>query len=505
MKREFPFSVRPLWIGVALAAVVLIGSGIWFWSLGSPRPEDQGTSVHLAEVRGTVEVQSASSTDWRAATEGEEVQVGETLRTGDSSSANIEWGDRGESRLEAQTQLTVSAIPNDPLATSQVVIRLRLSSGRVWSRLLKVFDLQSVFSVETNGVVATTRGTTFGVEASSSGTRVAVTESVVAVSVGTASSSTLVRDNQMTTVTAKRTASGVQIIPLDDTWVQQNTLKDAAYDAALRTSIRARFNARIPQAPEFLVEWSEQLHLAFAPRSAQDEVRLTMFEYQLARLLQDPSHVDQMPNTNGWEYGNLVGDTSIAQALRSVRFAIFLTAPGSGAAATPSIVDVLRRVRGDLLVQAAAADGMSSTEATSYAGALDLDDRIDALAASFQLQPDDVRQVEQGIDVWISQLKNEEGNSEKFRAKIEALQYRVAGFDSLFSSSTGMATSTPSSGPDLQNLSASTSQIQLWHDTPFTKTSPSSTTSTAESASATTTSSTKMDVGPGRQNITQGS
>jgi hypothetical protein len=92
----------------------------------------------------------------------------------------IQFYEQGESRMSGSTEITISQSVIDENDPSKVAVRLKLDVGRVWSRVLKLFDLDSSYKVETASVVATVRGTSFDVQKTEDGlTEIWVAESSV--------------------------------------------------------------------------------------------------------------------------------------------------------------------------------------------------------------------------------------------------------------------------------------------------------------------------------------
>jgi len=76
-----------------------------------------------------------------------------------TGTAYIIYPEAGASRLEAGTDLVLLAGAEDGM-----FMQLELMAGRVWTRLEKLLGPSESYAVEGNGVVATVRGTSFGME-----------------------------------------------------------------------------------------------------------------------------------------------------------------------------------------------------------------------------------------------------------------------------------------------------------------------------------------------------
>src|SRR5690242_16501866 len=172
-------STRIAW-GVALAVLVALIAlfVLWFWSLGEAHA-GQPPAIRIEAVKQPVEWHHAGETAWNTLSASVDAEAGDTIRTGDGGEARIVWGDRGTTRLDAGSVLTLETMPKDGSLDPGANIKLKLEGGRVWSRLIKLLDLGSSMQVESSAVVATVRGTSFGAAAAADGAQFAVTQSVV--------------------------------------------------------------------------------------------------------------------------------------------------------------------------------------------------------------------------------------------------------------------------------------------------------------------------------------
>jgi len=114
--------------------------------------------------------------DWTELDQGDTVMVTQ-------GSIHLVYPDAGVSELANGTKLTI--IPDDGEGETGVFAQIRLQAGSIWTRFEKVFGPSERFSVESNGVVATVRGTAFGVTAENGGVDVQVADHEVLVSTET--------------------------------------------------------------------------------------------------------------------------------------------------------------------------------------------------------------------------------------------------------------------------------------------------------------------------------
>ena len=84
------------------------------------------------------------------------------IETGEDGRAEIAWTGYGRTIVASNSKLLITAaeVSEDG---SGLVSRLKLESGRIWTRLEKLLSAGSSFEVRASNVVATVRGTSFGV------------------------------------------------------------------------------------------------------------------------------------------------------------------------------------------------------------------------------------------------------------------------------------------------------------------------------------------------------
>ena len=108
--------------------------------------------------------------------------VGDRIETGADGHAEIGWTGYGRTLIASNSKLTITAVDqgsNDDGITA----KMKLEGGRIWTRLEKLLSGGSSFEVKASNVVATVRGTSFGVGLDQPGqVEVKVAESNVQVS-----------------------------------------------------------------------------------------------------------------------------------------------------------------------------------------------------------------------------------------------------------------------------------------------------------------------------------
>ena len=127
--------------------------------------------THLELTQGAVQVNG------QAAEDGTPLHEGDTIELESTAVASLVFFDGSVSRLRGGTKITITKLTGtDPESTASQV-ELELGIGKVWSKVIKLINNESTFSVATNEVAATVRGSAFDVEVSESGnTTVMATE-----------------------------------------------------------------------------------------------------------------------------------------------------------------------------------------------------------------------------------------------------------------------------------------------------------------------------------------
>jgi len=135
--------------------------------------------------KGTVELEIVNpdvlvkkgNLNYQIVTEDMILEEGDSVKTDAGGEANIIIGEGAIVRLDANTEITINKATMDSLLEQQVSVDLL--SGKIWFRIIKIFDNESEWEVETPTIVATARGTAFAVEVNNEDVDVLVAESEV--------------------------------------------------------------------------------------------------------------------------------------------------------------------------------------------------------------------------------------------------------------------------------------------------------------------------------------
>ncbi|MFA5185681.1 MAG: FecR domain-containing protein [Patescibacteria group bacterium] len=146
----------------------------------APTFEDQYESVTSSDALAYLELKGGKAKVSRAgltvdAADGMEIESGDRLKV-DSGTAYLVYPGSGKAQLETGTDLVFLAYDNGGL-----FVDLKMAAGRVWTRFERLLGANEQYEVTANGVVATVRGTAFGVSLDADGVDVQVADHYVAV------------------------------------------------------------------------------------------------------------------------------------------------------------------------------------------------------------------------------------------------------------------------------------------------------------------------------------
>lgn len=225
------------WLPLVIFFLILLG-GIWFWSIGA-LPDEARVLATVTEVTGSASVKN-----------GDTVESGAVITTGPESSVVLSWFESGETRLGADTELRIDTASSG--TEGSMVIKLKLETGRVWSRILRLLDVEGDMTIETNDVVATVRGTAFDLEVKKGEpTTLWVSDSVVQASAKQAAGNPLfVAEGSMAKFISGKRATSTEPITASgkaSDWFKNNQERDGKFIEQARRRLREKIGLdRVP-------------------------------------------------------------------------------------------------------------------------------------------------------------------------------------------------------------------------------------------------------------------
>lgn len=113
-----------------------------------------GRSAQISEIKSDVNKRETETVDWQSAAEGDEINAGGGVRTGDESRVRIDISDGTIVRIAPNTEFTLLEL--SPAETDPIT-RLQMETGKVFVWVTKALGL-GTFEIETPSGVATVRG-----------------------------------------------------------------------------------------------------------------------------------------------------------------------------------------------------------------------------------------------------------------------------------------------------------------------------------------------------------
>ena len=179
---------------------------------------------------GTVEVQAGSG-DFAAATEGQTVSEGDTVRTGADGRASIDWPDGSVTRLDVDTTFRIEELSGGTVLSPSTAIEGAQETGNTYSRVTELTEAGDRFSIDTPTATAAVQGTEYYVLVGPDGSStVIVTEGSVVVTTESGEE-VVVQAGETVIVDADGEVQGPFPTPadlLDDEWVRYNDECDAS-------------------------------------------------------------------------------------------------------------------------------------------------------------------------------------------------------------------------------------------------------------------------------------
>jgi len=373
------------WAVVLVILLFAAGGVFWFWSLGS-LPAPVVPRIHLHVTHEVVDVRSSGSDAWTRGMDGQELHEGDVVRTDVAGSATIIFDGKSESRLLAGSEVQLSHA--DLGGQSSFAVELKLVSGRVWNRVMRLLDLDDSFAIQANSVVATVRGTAFDLQTSATGTTLWVSDAAVQVTGGDRGSSpdtsliltegSVARfDGLGKVITTQQIGDDVR----QSDWFLMNSNADNVFVRGVSDELLARYAALDATTPESLADkvakLSERLHLWLSA----DQAPALYARYAARRLFAIKRLIDDGNSGQAFQAlssleddvtAHLSGSSGDAyrKAIRSSLSDMLLLMKDVGSS---SPAYRMKQRLEDLNVQLAGPDGME----TAYAHLLSIEARLD--------------------------------------------------------------------------------------------------------------------------------
>lgn len=278
-----------VFFGVVL---ILLGVfGAWLWRLGVA-PTLAASTARLEEVEGRVEVRAGMNGTWQTAQDGQSIQQGTHIRTGETGTVVLTVSGVSQTRLSTSTELIVDALllpQENELKTNTSLVLL---TGRTWSRIVRLLEVDSAYTITTDDVVATVRGTAFEMRRSfAKETTLVVYEGSVKAADKILAKGTGLRAKGRVVYTATSTAD----LGIDNAWTEQNIKADKDFLKQTQKEWREELTQGIsPRAYEIFGRAGEKMHVLIATEEEKDHLRERYLGRRLAyaKWLQEEGRLD---------------------------------------------------------------------------------------------------------------------------------------------------------------------------------------------------------------------
>lgn len=166
-----------LWIGGVLIVVGLVIVGVRQFGQGTVGDDTENGPSGSTRETNLPQVELVSASLYLVADDGSKTELQDndfisppaTVQTSAAGEAVIHFADGSMARVSPDTTLTVQEASYDN-ENGKSNVRLGLSVGKIWSKVVELATPDSSWNVETSNAVATVRGTAFSSEASTTST-----------------------------------------------------------------------------------------------------------------------------------------------------------------------------------------------------------------------------------------------------------------------------------------------------------------------------------------------
>jgi hypothetical protein len=136
-----------------------------------------GATTTVTVISGEVHVRHSATGSFVAATDGEVLTAGDTVRTGDGSRAILTYFEGSTVSVEPNSELTIETAAS--FTDGSTVVVMQQQFGRTWHVVTKLITSNSKYEVKTPASTASVRGTAFQVDSDGERTVVTTAEGTV--------------------------------------------------------------------------------------------------------------------------------------------------------------------------------------------------------------------------------------------------------------------------------------------------------------------------------------
>ena len=254
-----------MWKKILIVAVAIaaLAGGTYYYLYHNTKI---GSDVALADytqpttlevVAGTVLTKLANESDYKLVDKTTTLAVGTTIKVLDDSSAVIHWFDDSLSRLDSNTELTITKMDLDPNNSTNFQINTKLDTGQMWNKVLNLVNPEAEFTVAAGDTVAGVRGSTLNISYRQEDVLIWSLEHAAFIRRQN------IEENLLAGEKASVSGTGtINVTPLTDDdynsdWAQQNATADAQYLQGLRSATDSRLQeiaGTLPDDPTYFMK-----------------------------------------------------------------------------------------------------------------------------------------------------------------------------------------------------------------------------------------------------------
>jgi len=178
-----------LFMSALVVIIIFAGFGCYKKTVGDGQLNQDGNKNDepiIIVSKPWIEVLAASTTLYdaegkvvRQLLTGDELEPGSIIGTNKNGLANINFPDGSVARLDSNTKITLEVGDYDA-ASKTLTVRIKLATGKMWSKILKLATPGSFWEVKTSNAAAAVRGTAFGMTYLNGKTRIFGSQNQVA-------------------------------------------------------------------------------------------------------------------------------------------------------------------------------------------------------------------------------------------------------------------------------------------------------------------------------------
>ena len=116
-------------------------------------------TIEILSDAGLVSALAPDSKNWIEVYNGQKIPAGTKIMTDNIARAQLVFPNGTITRLDKNTEVELTSLQQAPSK-----IKVSLNLGRIWSRVTKILGKEELYQTETDTVVATVRGTSYGHE-----------------------------------------------------------------------------------------------------------------------------------------------------------------------------------------------------------------------------------------------------------------------------------------------------------------------------------------------------